>query len=69
MEILHKGELPEDKKWVGNCHKCSSRIRAKQSEIEVSHCQREGSYGSGTCPVCNSLMNFYPEKRESQYGR
>lgn len=46
MEIIHKGKLPEDTNWVGTCTRCKSRIRAKQRELEIHSCQREGSWGT-----------------------
>lgn len=60
MEIIKKGKLPEEQIFEGDCYYCNSLIRAKQKEIEVTHCQRDGTYGSGQCPVCKTNMTFYP---------
>lgn len=66
MEILNRGELPEERNWVGTCNQCHSRIRAKQKELEIHHCQREGSWGTANCPVCSISMYFYPERKIDQ---
>lgn len=59
MEIIRKGELPEEKVWRGECSYCKTVVEAKQKELEVTYDQRDGSYGSAKCPLCKKVMNFY----------
>jgi len=59
MEILHRGTPPAERLWEGTCYSCKSVIRAKIHEIQITHDQREGSFGSAKCPVCKTSMTFY----------
>lgn len=59
MKIIHRGELPEERVWTGTCSTCHSIIEAKETEVEIYDCQREGRSGSAKCPVCNFTMYFY----------
>lgn len=61
MEIIKRGQLP-DEHLYGTCYYCKSEIKATNQELNIIHCQREGTLGTGKCPVCNHIMNFYPRK-------
>ena len=63
MIIIKRGILPAEREWKGTCYTCKSVIEAKQSELnQIENDQRDGEWGKAKCPVCNSLMNFYPKK-------
>ncbi len=61
MNIIKRGSKPSDKIWKGICHTCDTVATAKAAELKLGHCQRDGSFGHGTCPVCDDkYMVFYP---------
>lgn len=54
MEIIKKGTPPSERIWEGECRKCGTVARCKQSELNVVHDdQRDGPYSWLKCPVCN----------------
>jgi hypothetical protein len=61
MEIIKRGQLP-DEHLYGTCYYCKSEIKAAYRELNITFCQKDGTLGSGECPVCHRTMNFYPRK-------
>ncbi len=62
MNIISRGQKPDDKIWRGTCHSCKSVIEARQAELHIYNDQRNGSFGEAKCPVCEKNMNFYEKK-------
>lgn len=56
MEIIERGEPPEEKLYTAKCHRCKSLLRFKQSEGVVTHDQRDGSFVRVICPVCGQTV-------------
>lgn len=53
MEIIKRGERPEDKVYDGKCTHCKTEVRFKASEARSSHYPRDGALLVVTCPVCD----------------
>jgi S-adenosylmethionine/arginine decarboxylase-like enzyme len=66
MEIIKQGKIP-DEHLYGTCGYCKSEIKANHDELSMVYDQRDGTLGSGECPVCQRLMNFYPRIRNKRY--
>ena len=62
MEILKKGELPQEKQADFNCNNCGSELRAKISEGKITYDQRDGDYVTFVCPVCG--QNIYVDEKK-----
>ncbi len=62
MKVTKKGKLPEEEIWTGTCNNCNSELEAKKGELQVTHDQREGSFGRANCPVCEKDVIFFPKK-------
>ena len=58
MEVVHRGELPQDRQFKGTCNTCGSVVKAKQSELKASNDGRNGTDYSAKCPVCGVIMYF-----------
>ena len=56
MDILHRGQAPEDRIVETTCRRCGSVLRFRQSEGTVTHDQREGSFVEVGCPVCGGRV-------------
>ncbi len=59
MEVIFRGQIPNPN-FKGTCYNCKSIVEAEPKELSVYSDQREGTSGSGICPVCGRHMNFYP---------
>ena len=57
MEILHRGTPPGEKKYEATCNCCKTVVRFAQSEGEVTHSQRDGSFVTVKCPVCHGQIH------------
>jgi RNase P subunit RPR2 len=57
VEVVIKGNAPEDRIYRATCGHCSSLLQFKQSEATFTSDQRDGDYVSVSCPVCNSSVN------------
>jgi len=57
MEIIKQGQKPEDILHEGVCLNCTTQVRFARSEGEVTHDQRDGSFVSVRCPVCNHQIH------------
>ena len=67
MEIIKKGKLPEERLWQGECNNCHTIARAKEKELDLTHCPRDGSFGRANCPLCKQDIYFYPLSKETEY--
>lgn len=64
VEIIHKGQLPEEKKYVCTCRKCKTKFSFKAKESKESCDQRDGVVLMIiSCPLCSSdqYVNKNPE--------
>lgn len=72
MKIIKKGQLPEERVYVGECDNCHTVMEAKQSELRYNAWRNEGCYFAN-CMLCNSSVSFrlkppsvdYDDPRES----
>lgn len=53
MEVIHRGELPEQKRYQAECNYCRSVMRFQRSEAEYVSDQRDGDCLKVICPVCD----------------
>lgn len=53
IEIVHRGALPEDKKYEGKCSYCRTVIAFKRADARYVCDQRDGDYLEVQCPVCS----------------
>lgn len=51
MEIIKRGQLPDDKTGTGTCYHCGTIVRARMGECEKQSSYR-GIMWSIQCPVC-----------------
>lgn len=65
MEIIKRGQLPEDRVYGLQCDTCKTEFKFKQSEGRYSSDYREGSYVAIACPVCSRDCYAYPGKTSS----
>jgi RNase P subunit RPR2 len=56
IEVLRKGEKPEDRTYSAACGNCKSLLRFKRSEAEYVSDQRDGDAVTIECPVCKSKV-------------
>lgn len=56
MEIVKRGIPPKERVYEATCRECRSILRFKQSEGEITY-DREGTFITITCPVCNTLVH------------
>ncbi len=52
VEVLRKGDRPEDRVYTGTCIQCRSLLRFKRSEARFVSDQRDGDAVVVECPVC-----------------
>ena len=56
VEIIHRGEKPSQRKYVGRCRVCHTTIRCIGADITVHTDQRDGDYRTVPCPVCQEAI-------------
>lgn len=56
IEVLKKGKGKENRECEFPCRECDSLLRARICDGETFHNQRDGSYVSFLCPVCNQYI-------------
>lgn len=52
MEIIERGEPPDERKYTGRCFTCKTKVKFRQSEATAHYDQRDGNYLEVKCPVC-----------------
>ena len=52
MDILIRGMLPQEKKYVATCSNCGTKVLYRLKEVKVTHYQREGTSHEYDCPLC-----------------
>ena len=55
MEILEKGTIPKEPKYIFRCHTCNSKLKCDKEDIGNT-----GLYRYYTCPVCGQ-RNYVEE--------
>lgn len=53
IEILNRGQLPQDVTYRVTCKCCNSLLRFKRSDADLRHDQRDGDFLAIECPVCH----------------
>jgi hypothetical protein len=51
MKIIQRGIIPDEREWKFDCT-CGTVFECLQKEVVLHHDQRDGSYATYTCPVC-----------------
>ena len=57
MQVVKKGQIPEEREFEATCHRCKSVLCFRQAEGKVTHDQREGSFVTVACPVCGHSVH------------
>lgn len=69
MEIIKRGNPPEEIIWKSTCYRCKSELQAKRNELRVEWDHREsGEFGRADCPVCKTEIIFYPAAENQSKG-
>lgn len=61
MDIIVRGTLPEEKKYVAICSNCDTKVLYKLKEVKVTNCQREGTIHEYEYPVCRKAVYASPQ--------
>ncbi len=61
MDIIIRGMLPEEKKYVATCNNCGTRVTYKLKEVKVTYSQRDGDFHEFDCPVCSKKVCASPQ--------
>ena len=56
MRIIKSGIKPSERLYQVTCTTCKTEFEFKQSEATFYDDQREGSYYSIKCPICNDSV-------------
>lgn len=56
MEIIKRGQLPQDQVHNETCGHCKSELQFKHSEVTPSPDQRDAGLWFVTCPVCKNQI-------------
>lgn len=66
MEIVKRGQLPEERVYGLQCDHCMTEFKFKQSEgVYNSGDYKEGPWVAIDCPVCKRHCYAYPGKTPS----
>lgn len=68
MEILVRGQIPEETSFIGICSRCSTKVRFKRKEGQYVSNQHDGEMCKVACPVCNGDIYGYREELSVQRG-
>ena len=53
MEIIRRGELPQERVYEAICSNCKTIFRFEEREAEKVSDQRDGDFLRIKCPVCD----------------
>ena len=56
MKIIKHGIIPETVPYVVTCGYCKTEFEFLKMEAEVRSCQRDGTWLTIDCPVCNKSV-------------
>lgn len=56
VDVLRRGELPEEKIKIVTCTDCKSELRFKISEAKIVSDPRDGNFYVIDCPICSSQV-------------
>lgn len=59
MQIVKRGEAPEEKVIDATCVRCRTEVRFRVGEAKYVNDQRDGDFYQVKCPVCTSLITKY----------
>ena len=59
MQIIKRGQVPEEKELEATCLRCTTVIRFRAGEAKYVDDQRDGDFYQIECPVCKSLITRY----------
>jgi len=57
MEIIKRGQVPEEKTYEATCRRRSTDVRFPQQEAKRTFDQRDGDFLTVKCPVCGHDIN------------
>lgn len=61
MQILRKGNLPENDIYIGTCNYCKCKIQIQRKEGKFQSCQWDGKWVDYACPTegCKTTIHCY----------
>lgn len=65
MDIIQRGQHPNQKVYRGTCSACKTILQAVRGELKIENCndpREPGEWASAACPVCGESVCFYPLK-------
>lgn len=57
MNVIKRGQLPQETTYNTTCGNCHSEIEFQESEGKVTYDQRDGNYVTVNCPVCQERIH------------
>lgn len=60
MEVLKRGNPPNEKVYEAECRQCHSLLRFEQVEARLVPDRRDGDYLEIPCPVCRYVVTVTP---------
>lgn len=68
VEILRRGTIYGERIHIVECSECGSRLKYKEKEVKVTHDQRDGTFITFVCPVCNKTGHCDYDKSYQKKG-
>lgn len=62
IEVIRRGNLPENDQFDVKCNHCKSEIRFLRSDARLTSDQRDGDFLKVDCPVCNHAVHVAANK-------
>lgn len=53
IEVIERGNLPEDQPYDATCNHCRSKLRFLRKDAKFTSDQRDGDFLTIACPVCS----------------
>jgi RNase P subunit RPR2 len=62
IEVIERGELPEDRPYEATCNRCRSKLRFLRGDAQFTADQRDGDFLTVKCPVCGESVHTSANK-------
>lgn len=56
VQIISKGQIPEERVYQSTCPRCKTVFRFQQFEANYNRCQTEGDFLTISCPLCDDKV-------------
>lgn len=60
IEVIVRGQPPEEKVYEEQCRRCASMLRFKRADAKYTADQRDGDFLTVECPVCHGTVHAQP---------